>query len=231
MRHVSLDEQRHIGFGVKLLSDLYREAPEEVSEAIVDVVREVLPWTAAVPTPPNWDRSYTECFGFTLEDLGEAGAASLEQRLRAIGLPVMELPRFPMPMDIPPRERALRGQKLLRANLIGPGDGPVVADPEAIAILFDTLARQADARVVPAGTTIEWDLSDSEPWHIVLDGERGAWAVSGRAARADARVRCRLADWADVAAGRADPRALVLRGRLRVRGRPRVLLALPRVLD
>ena len=106
-----------------------------------------------------------------------------------------------------------------------------MAEPEAIAILFDTLARQADARVVPAGTTIEWDLSDSEPWHIVLDGERGAWAVSGRAARADARVRCRLADWADVAAGRADPRALVLRGRLRVRGRPRVLLALPRVLD
>ena len=124
MRHISLDEQRHIGFGVKLLSELYRDAPEEIAEAIVGVVREVLPWTVAVAKPPNWDRSYTECFGFTLEDLGEAGAASLEQRLRAIGLPVLDLPRFPMPMDIPPRERALRGQKLLRANLIGRATGP-----------------------------------------------------------------------------------------------------------
>jgi ribonucleotide reductase beta subunit family protein with ferritin-like domain len=88
MRLVSLDEQRHIGFGVKLLADLRAEAPDEVTEAIVGVIREVLPWTVAVAKPPNRDRSYTECFGFTLEDLGEAGAASLEQRLRAIGLDV-----------------------------------------------------------------------------------------------------------------------------------------------
>jgi len=53
MRHVSLDEQRHIGFGVKLLSELYRDAPEEIAEAIVGVVREVLPWTVAVAKPPN----------------------------------------------------------------------------------------------------------------------------------------------------------------------------------
>ena len=37
---------------------------------------------SAWPMPPNWDRSYTECFGFTLEDLGEEGALSLEQKLR-----------------------------------------------------------------------------------------------------------------------------------------------------
>src|SRR4051812_26492826 len=195
MRHVSLDEQRHIGFGVKLLADLHREAPAEVTEAIVGVIREVLPWTIAVAKPPNWDRSYTECFGFTLEDLGEAGAASLEQRLRAIGLDVEDLPRFPMPMDIPPRERALRGQKLLRANLIGPGDGPVAHDPEAIAILFDTLARQADASPVRDGTTIQWDFADSEPWHLVLD-RGGCTAGAGRAPRPDLSLRCRFADWA-----------------------------------
>jgi hypothetical protein len=233
MRHVSLDEQRHIGFGVKLLADLRAEAPDEVTEAIVGVVREVLPWTAAVAKPPNWDRSYTEAFGFTLEDLGEAGAASLEQRLRAIGLPVMELPRFPMPMDIPPRDRALRGQKLLRAGLIGPGDDPVVQDPEAIEIMFDTIARQADPRPVPPGTTIAWDFADADPWHLVLgraaDG-RGGTAAPGRPPSADLTLRCRFADWADVAAGRADARRLMLRGRLRPRGRPRVLLAMPRIL-
>jgi ribonucleotide reductase beta subunit family protein with ferritin-like domain len=229
MRHISLDEQRHIGFGVKLLADLHAEAPDEVTEAIVGVIREVLPWTAAVARPPGWDRSYTESFGFSYEDLGEAGAASLEHRLRAIGLPVNDLPRFPMPMDVPPRERALRGQKLLRANLIGPGDGPVVQDPEAVAIMFDTIARQADAAAVPPGTTVAWDFTDGAPWHLVLDAAAGSRAVAGRPSSPDLTLRCRFADWADVAAGRADPRALMLRGRLRPRGSVRVLLALPRV--
>jgi ribonucleotide reductase beta subunit family protein with ferritin-like domain len=229
MRHVSLDEQRHIGFGVKLLADLYRDDPAEILEAVVGVIREALPWTMAVAKPPNWDRSYTECFGFTLEDLGEAGAVSLEQRLRAIGLPVERLPRFPMPMELPPRERAVRGQKLLRANLIGPGDGPVVPDPEAIAILFDTLRRQADPSPVPAGTTLQWDFADSEPWHLTLDPAGNA-AAPGYAPAADLTLRCRFADWADIAAGRTDPRRLLLRGRLRPHGNPRVLWALPKVM-
>jgi hypothetical protein len=229
MRQVSLDEQRHIGFGVKLLADLRRDAPEETTEAIVGVIREVLPWTAAVAKPPNWDRTYTESFGFSYEDLGEAGAASLEQRLRAIGLPVLDLPRFPMPMDIPPRDRAKRGEILLRANLIGPGDGPVRQDPEAVAIMFDTLARQADARAVAPGTTIAWAFDDGPPWHVVLD-PAGSRAVAGPAPNADLTLHSRFADWADVAAGRADPRALMLRRRLRPRGSLRVLWALPRVM-
>ena len=155
-----------------------------------------------------------------IRDSAEAGAASLEQRLRAIGLDVLNLPRFPMPMDIPARERALRGQALLRANLIGPGDGPVSQDPEAVAILFDTLARQADASHVAAGTTIAWDFDDAPPWHIVLD-ERGSTAAAGLPPRPDLTLRCCFADWADVAARRADPRALMLRRRLRPRGRAR----------
>jgi putative sterol carrier protein len=195
----------------------------------VGVIREALPWTIAVPRPPNWDPSYTECFGFTFEDLAEAGAASLEQKLRAIGLDVLALPRFPLPMDVPPRDRALRGQKLLRANLIGPGDGPVVQDPEAVAIMFDTIARQADAAAVPAATTVAWDFTDGAPWHLVLDAAAGSRAVAGRPSSPDLTLRCRFADWAEVAAGRADPRALMLRGRLRPRGSIRVLLALPRV--
>jgi ribonucleotide reductase beta subunit family protein with ferritin-like domain len=97
MRNVALDEQRHIGFGVKLLADLCREDPAPIQDAIVGLIKEVLPWTSAVAKPPNWDRSYTECFGFTLEDLGEAGATSIEQRLRAVGLPVDTIPGFPMP--------------------------------------------------------------------------------------------------------------------------------------
>ena len=229
MRNVALDEQRHIGFGVKLLADLYAEDPEPVQEAIVGLIREVLPWTSAVPKPPNWDRSYTECFGFTLEELGEAGALSIEQKLRAIGLPVDDLPRFPMPMDIPPRERALRGQKLLRAGLIGPGDEGVDADDETLAIFFDTIARQADGRAVKPGTTIAWDFTDAEPWHLRLDGDR-ATATQGLPANADLTLRSSLADFADVSTLRADARKLMLQRRLRPKGSLKLLFALPRVL-
>ena len=228
MRHVSLDEQRHIGFGVKLLADLYTEDPQPIQDAIVGVLKEVVAWTMAVAKPPHWDRSYTECFGFTLEDMGEAGAASIEQKLRAVGLPIDDIPGFPMPMDLPPRERALRGQKLLRAGLIGPGDEGVVQDPEAIEIMFDTIRRGAIADRVPPGTTIQWDFADAEPWHVVLSNG-GSQAVKGRATRADLTLRCRFADWADVMAGRSDPRTLMLRRRLRPKGSPRLLLALPKV--
>jgi ribonucleotide reductase beta subunit family protein with ferritin-like domain len=228
MRNVALDEQRHIGFGVKLLADFHREAPEETLEAILGVLREVLPWTTAVAKPPNWDRSYTECFGFTLEDLGEAGATSIEQKLRAVGLPVDSLPRFPMPMDIPPRERALRGQKMLRAGFFGPGDDPVVADPEATSILFDSIRRSADASAVRPGTVIQWEFADADPWYVTLhDGDSSA--TQGRAGSADLTLRSSFADWVDVVGGRADPRKLLLRRRLRPSGDPRLLLKLPRV--
>src|SRR5690348_10332283 len=56
MENVSLDEQRHIGFGVKLLSDLFAEDPE-CKDAVGELLREVLPYTAAVFVPPNWDTS------------------------------------------------------------------------------------------------------------------------------------------------------------------------------
>ena len=183
---------------------------------------------SAVAKPPNWDRSYTECFGFTLEDMGESGAASIEQRLRAIGLPIDTIPGFPMPMDLPPRERAVRGQKLLRAGLIGPGDDGVAQDPEAIEIMFDTIRRRPSPTAcgpaprssgtspTPSRGTSSWTTARSR-------------AVQGHAAHADLTLRLRFADWADVMAGRADPRALMLRRRLRPKGSPRVLLALPKV--
>jgi putative sterol carrier protein len=131
-------------------------------------------------------------------------------------------------MDLPPRERALRGQKLLRAGLIGPGDEGVVQDPEAIAIMFDTIRRSAVGDGVRPGTTIQWDFSDASPWYVVLD-DGASRAVEGRALDPDLTLRCRFADWADVMAGRRDPRALMLRRRLRPRGSARVLFALPRV--
>lgn len=227
MANVALDEQRHIAFGVRLLADLC-EQDAGCADAIVDTVREVLPWSSAVAMPPGDDPSYTEAFGFTLEDLYEEAARSQEARLRAIGLPVDELPRFPLPMDLTPRERGQRGLKLLRARLIGPKDGPIVHDPEAIAILFDTLRRQANAEAMAPGTTIQWEFPDEQPWFLRVDN--GATAVTqGRTPDPDVTLTSSFEDFADVAAGRLDARVLLLKRRLRATGKPRLLIKLPRL--
>src|SRR5947209_15007012 len=70
--NVSRDEQRHIGFGVKMIADLVREDPD-CEPAIAELLREVLPWTTAVFVPPGWDERYVTSFGFTLEDIFAQG--------------------------------------------------------------------------------------------------------------------------------------------------------------
>jgi ribonucleotide reductase beta subunit family protein with ferritin-like domain/putative sterol carrier protein len=227
MRNVSLDEQRHIGFGVKLLADLYREDPERIGDAIVGTLREVLPWTAAVAQPPGWDETYMTAFGFTYDDLGEEGARSLEQKLRAIGLPIDSLPGLPMDMTLAPRERARRGRIMLAGNFIGP-HGPVARDDETLQVVFDAIATSADSRAVPSGLAVQWDFTDAEPWHVVV-ANGSSNAARGPAAKADVTVRMSLDDFGDVIAERADPRRLLLKRRVRVRGNPRLLLKLPAV--
>src|SRR6478609_5191258 len=54
MQNISTDEQRHIGFGVKLLSDLKREDPIGVHRAVARILREVTRVTAQVLMPPGW---------------------------------------------------------------------------------------------------------------------------------------------------------------------------------
>src|ERR1700712_2406284 len=53
MKLVALDEQRPVGFGVKLLNDLLEEEPL-VRDAVADLVREVTPYALAVFVPPGW---------------------------------------------------------------------------------------------------------------------------------------------------------------------------------
>jgi ribonucleotide reductase beta subunit family protein with ferritin-like domain len=228
MRNVSLDEQRHIGFGVKLLADLIAEDPE-CEDAIIDQLREVLPWTAAVLVPPNWDRRYTECFDFTLEDIYEEGATSMEAKLRAVGLDLETIEGLPLPFDLPPRERGERVIALLEANMLGEKLAPPTQDPEAISILFDSVRRQSRPSLVPSGTTIQWEFSDADPWSLHVDN--GTTSVNqGRVADPDLVLRCRFEDWVDIVAGRQDPRRAMLRGRLRPRGSLRVLLRMPALL-
>jgi hypothetical protein len=225
MRHVALDEQRHIGFGVKLLHDLAAEDPD-VPEAVADLIRHVTPYSLAVFIPPGWDRSYTECFGFTLEEIYTEGARSFESKLRAAGLPLEELPGpSVLPLELSAAERAEYGLALLRAGFIGPGNGAPPRDPEAMALLFAAVRRAVDTRTAPAGPfVVQWEFSDAEPWHVRVDDGATA-AAAGRAAAVDLELRCRYADWVDVVAGRLDPRRALATGRLRPHGSPRAIWA------
>jgi hypothetical protein len=223
MRHVSLDEQRHIGFGVKLLRDLAAEDPD-VPAAVAEQLRAVLPYSLGVFVPPGWDTRYVECFGFTLEQVYEEGARSFEAKFKAAGLPVESLPGpQTMPMDLPPRARAERGLAMLRNGYLGPKNGPPARDPDAMRILFDSIRRNVDMRRAPDGPfVLQWSFPDAEPWHVRLDNGSTA-AVPGRAEHVDLELRCRFEDWVDVVAGRLDPRRAVASGRLRPRGNPRAL--------
>src|SRR5215217_6934127 len=206
MRSVALDEQRHIGFGVKLLRDLAAEDPE-VPEAVAEQLRAVTPVSLAVFVPPGWDTRYVECFGFTLEEVYEHAARSFEAKFRAAGLPIESLPGPQvMPMDFAPRERAERGLAMLRYGFLGERNGPPARDPEAMRVLFDSIRRAVDPRRAPAlPFVLQWEFPDAEPWHVRLDNGSTA-AAPGRAPHVDVEVRCRFDDWVDLVAGRRDPR-------------------------
>ncbi|HEY6397595.1 MAG TPA: ribonucleotide-diphosphate reductase subunit beta [Solirubrobacteraceae bacterium] len=218
--HVSRDEQRHIAFGVKLIADLVREDPE-CEPAIEELLREVLPITAAVFVPPGWDERLVTCFGFSLEDIFAHGADSLEGRLRAAGLDPERM-RVGLSFDVPSEERARRALALLRAGYLGPRNGHLQASPELTGLLFDGLRRQVNTRLAP-GATVQWDFTDAEPWHLRIDN--GATSViQGRAEHADLTFRCRLEDWLDLTAGRAAPWRALMSGRLRPSGNLRLLM-------
>ena len=223
--NVAKDEQRHIGFGVKLIADLTREDPE-CEPAIADLLREILPYTAAVFVPPGWDERYVTLFGFTLEDVYTHGADAIDSRLRAAGLDPSKM-RIGLPFDVPPRERADRALTLLRSGYLGAPNGHVKPNAEATAMLFDGLRRQIDTSVAP-GTTIQWNFTDAEPWHLRIDN--GATAASpGRVEAPDLTFRCSFDTWLDLAAGRIDPWRAVATGRMRPTGKLRLLLRAPKL--
>src|SRR4030088_969226 len=109
MKNIAADEQRHIGFGVKLLSDLNREDPVRVPKAGAKILREVTRYTAQVLMPPGWDERYISVFGATFDDVAVEGLTLMTTKLRSAGLPVESLPGPPLlppglsPLAISPR--------------------------------------------------------------------------------------------------------------------------------
>jgi hypothetical protein len=218
MDRVAQDEQRHIGFGVKLLADLVERDPD-CRYAVAELLREVVPYTPAVLVPPGWDLRYTEVFGFTLEDIALEGLESFETKLRSAGLPLHELPGPPIfAHDLPRLERVRNGLRLVRGGILGEKNGPPASDPETMAALFKFVEASLDKRRAPDIVgTIQWEFPDAQPWHLVV--ANGSTRVeSGRVERATVTIRCRYEDWADVVGGRVNPLRLAVRGRMRPKG-------------
>jgi hypothetical protein len=229
MQNVSRDEQRHIGFGVKCLSDLVREDPE-CKYAVADLLREVMPLSVGVFVPPNWDRRYVEVFGSTIEEVYLQGMQSFESKMRAAGLPLEELPGAPpLPISLKPEERVERALAMLQAGFIGEKTGPPSRDPQKIGLLFDLISRSVDTDATPNGAaTIQWEFKDADPWFLRIDN--GATRTEqGRLESPDLTLRCAFEDWVDITAGREDARLAMLKGKLRPRGSVRMLMRMPKL--
>ena len=67
-----------------------------------------MPWLSSVFIPPNWDREYTRCYGFELEEIAAWGFKAVEMKWKAIGYPMQEMPPGVAPIDfeLDPIERA-----------------------------------------------------------------------------------------------------------------------------
>ena len=123
MANIAADEQRHIGFGVKLLSDLNREDPVGVPKAVARILRDVTRYTAQVLMPPGWDESYITVFGATYDEVGVEGLTSMTTKLRSAGLAAETLPGPPLlppgplaPGGLPARAHARAGRHDRRAR-------------------------------------------------------------------------------------------------------------------
>jgi hypothetical protein len=228
MEKVSRDEQRHIGFGVKVLSELFQES-EECKEAVAELLREVLPYVTGVFVPPGWDERYTTEYGFTLEQIYAFGMKSVEMKWKATGYPLSEMPGvYPFDPEMPHEQRAQRQIKLLKAGVLGEPNGTPKVDHEVESILFDVVARSARTDAVDRPVTIQWRFEDAEPWHVRIDN--GATSSSpGIADDADLTLRTSWADWVAISIRGQDARKAILRRRLKPRGSLRQLARMQKI--
>ena len=199
MHNVSRDEQRHIGFGVKVLSELFRES-QECKDAVAELLREVMPYSVSVFTPPNWDLEYTRCYGFELEDIYAFGLRSVKTKWRATGFPLEEMPPgvFPLDPTLPEEEIARRQIKLMKAGVLGEPNGRPQSSPEIQDLYFDVVARSArTAEANGRPLTVQWRFSDADPWYLRIDNGSSR-AQPGHAPDPDVTFETSWADWINV---------------------------------
>ena len=214
MHNVARDEQRHIGFGVKVLSELLAES-DECKAAVEEIMGEVMPFLISVFIPPGMDERYTTAYGFTMEEIVSFGMRSVEAKWRAIGFPLDQMANgtiYPFDPEMAHDERAKRQLTLLRAGVLGEPDAGISrATPEVQSIYFDVIARSADATALDAPMTVQWKFTDADPWHVKLNNGSTA-AAPGLADHADLTLETTWGQWIEISMrGESAPRAIVRR--------------------
>jgi hypothetical protein len=232
LENIAADEQRHIGFGVKLLSDLNREDPVGVPRAVARILSDVTRFTSQVLMPPGWDERYLTVFNATFDTVGVEGLTSLTTKLRSAGMPIESLPGPTLlPAGLSPLEISQRGRALAKAGVIGVREGPSARDPETVALMFDTVGRQVNPHHgLSRPTTFQWEFTDPDvpTWHLTV--ENGSSTVAqGEAPKPDLRLRLAYQDWVDIVGERLDPVRAMATGKLRPRGNPLALARLRKV--
>jgi len=234
MANVSRDEQRHIGFGVKVLSELLGEGRpgyEENRAAVTDLLREVLPYGPAVFTPPNMDREYTECYGFSLEDIFAFGLKLIRQRWRTIGYPTEEMPPgvFPFDPDASAEAIAENQVKLMIGGILGPPDATPESTPELQKLYFEVVKRAANPKAANGSPLVyQWRFSDADPWHLVIDNG-STQAEPGEAPNPTLTLEASWKDFVGMGKPDANPLKMVLTRRLRPRGSIREIARMRKV--
>jgi hypothetical protein len=215
---VARDEARHISFGILFLSDLLRSSTE-CRAAAIQTWNRVLPWMVGVFVPPNLDRSYVECFDFTLEEIYAFGLRAFETRMRQVEVDPSELLLLSRDdRSLSYDDRARRLLALIRDGVLGDDRKEPKLSPESFEILFEGMARSIDIELARSlGGPIEWDFTDADSWHLVVtDGD--VEAKPGKTGTAALRLECASGEWAKITVGRTDARWALLTRRLRVHG-------------
>jgi Ribonucleotide reductase, small chain/SCP-2 sterol transfer family len=224
--NVSRDEQRHIGFGVKALAEMFAES-DECKQAVVELMREVLPFLPSVFVPPGWDERYQTCWGFTMEEIYGWGMRSVEAKWRAAGFPLEEMPSdvYPVDRSLPHEQRARQQIKLLKAGVLGEPNGRPKSDPETQRLYFESMSRSANSIALNGHPYVfQFRFRDADPWHLVI--ENGSSRVEpGDAPHADLTLETDWEQWIGISMRGESPLRAVARKRLRPRGSLRGLRA------
>jgi hypothetical protein len=227
--NVSRDEARHVAFGIKLLGDLMRSS-KDCRDAAIELWDRVLPWAVGVFVPPNRDRSYAECFDFTLQEIYAFGYRSFETKLKRLGVGPEEIPMMKRQgLEDSYEERARQAWVLIDDGIIGDDRREPQVSRESMEILFDGAVRALNLDVARSlGGPVEWTFTDFEPWHMVVTNGH-AEAKPGRVENAVLRLEVSSADWARIAMGRADARIALLKRRLKLHGAITARAKLPKL--
>lgn len=218
LSHIASGEARHVSFGMTLLSRLMN-ASSDNRVAAIQMWNRVLPWMVGVFIPPNLDRTYVECFDFTLEDIYGFGLRGLEEKLEEIGVNPTELTLLSFDdRSLTYEQRAGRMVTLIEAGILGDDRKEPKPTQEALEILFEGTVRALDLDVARSlGGAIQWNFPDADSWHIVVVNGH-AEAKPGQAGNPALVLEISSGDWAKVAVGRSDARWALLKRKLKVHG-------------